>query len=90
MRIGRCLEEKEYQQVEAAFRNDPQVFGCSVNVIGILDQKCSGRNQCVLLGTDSDIQNETPCYKLLKSYLEVAYQCVAGKKNCRPIYKINQ
>jgi len=78
MKIGRCLLAEGRDLLDANI-NDPRFFGCSVDVLNILDKKCSGRNRCEIRGTDDDLERETPCHAALKSYLEADYDCAVGK-----------
>jgi len=62
-----------------AFGNDSRFIGCSVDVLHLMDRKCSGRNQCTVRGTqDTDFQLLTPCHVASKSYLEADYECITG------------
>lgn len=76
MRIGRCITAEEV----AKFGNEPPYFACSVDVLSILDRKCSGKSECEI--RTADISNELktrPCYPGLNTYLEVRYDCIKGK-----------
>lgn len=76
MRIGRCITAEEV----AKFGNEPPYFDCSANVLPILDDKCSGKADCLI--RQIDISNELstkPCFPGLNVYLEVSYECVIGK-----------
>jgi len=77
MRIGRCLQQ-ESTQLHTIHGKDPLFMGCSVDVLHLLDEKCSGRNQCDVPGTDSDLQKEKPCHHGLTLYLEATYDCLTG------------
>ena len=67
MRINPCVKE------------DFGYIGCSYSVIEELDSACSGRHACALRVLDETFPNVKSCHEDLKSYLEVAYQCVKGK-----------
>jgi len=84
MVVGKCLE-KESPQLHIIHGKDPQFVGCSVDVLHLLDKKCSGRNQCDVPGTDPDLQKEHPCHHGLTLYLEADYECFTG---CRAIIPI--
>jgi len=76
MRIGRCLDAVDV----SSFGSGPDILGCSVDVLHILDERCSLRNQCeVVLSFDTDLIKEKPCHPGLKSYLEAGFDCVTGK-----------
>lgn len=67
MRAGKCIED--------AFAN--MDMGCSANVIGLLDDRCSGRRHCTL--DVREIIGYNNCTsKQLRSYLEVRYSCIKG------------
>jgi len=77
MRIGRCLQ-KESQQLHMINGKDPMFMGCSVDVLHLLDEKYSGRNQCDVQGNDADLQSHQPCHLGLTLYLEADYHCLTG------------
>ena len=77
MRMGRCLAN-EPSKLLAAFGDDPTFLGCSANILGLMERKCSGLNQCEVRGTDNDLQALKPCYESLKLYLEASYKCATG------------
>jgi len=57
----------------------PDMFGCSVDVIHIIDKRCSFKNQCeIVLTFDADLLQEKPCNPGLQSYLEAGYDCLTG------------
>ena len=78
MRIGRCLEA-EGKHMLAAMGHDPLFLGCSVDVLHVLDARCSGKNKCEIRVSDDELEKENPCHAALKSYLEVEYACQVGK-----------
>jgi len=78
MRIGRCLQQ-ESTQLHLSLSKDPLFLGCSVDVLHILDGKCSGRNQCDVQGNDADLQKQKPCHHGLFLYLEANYHCLTGR-----------
>ena len=75
MRIGKCIEAEDDV---AAMGNDPRYLGCSVDVLAILDDKCSGKVQCDIAVFDDDLHSKNPCYKGLTLYLEASYSCLNG------------
>ena len=72
-RVGKCLGSEEANTFE-----DPRYFGCSENVLHIVDAKCSGRKQCEISIPDPDLDGTSPCLPGLKMFLEVSYSCVEG------------
>ena len=73
-RVGRCINAEE-----AAISQDKRFFGCSTDVIGLLDAKCSGRKRCQVRIPDAELERTKPCLSILKMFLEVSYRCVEGK-----------
>lgn len=69
MRLGRCVE------VDVA-----GYVGCSRDVLRLADRRCSARRVCEIRIPDAEFESTGPCLKELKTYLEVAYSCVAGKR----------
>ena len=67
MQLGRCIEK------------DLGYIGCSINVIDLLDSRCSGKTQCEFQTPDRELSKLQPCLKDLTSYLEVSYHCVKGE-----------
>ena len=67
MSLGRCIEK------------DLGYIGCSINVIDLLDSRCSGKNQCEFQTPDRELSKLQPCLKDLTSYLEASYRCVKGE-----------
>ena len=61
MRKGRCVQY------------DIQL-GCSADVRGVLDSKCSGRRQCNVKIND-DFMELSSCPRELRGYLEATYSC---------------
>jgi len=72
-RVGKCIKD-----AEAALSSDRRYIGCSANVLGILNAKCSGQKQCEIRIPDADLEQTEPCLPGLKMYLEVSYNCVQG------------
>lgn len=79
MKIGKCLEDE--RDMIARLGSDPLFLGCSVDVLSLLDRRCSGKNHCELRGTDDELQDKGPCHASFKSYLEATYECATGKIN---------
>ena len=67
MRIGKCVQRSRGH------------VGCSSDILGVLDEKCSNKRSCTLdvvhLRVDERISD--PCQELTK-YLEADYQCEKG------------
>ena len=78
MKIGRCIDV--HQNILTLLSDDPMFLGCSEDVIGLADKKCSGRSQCDIRIPDKDLDKVTPCYPDQKSFLEASYTCVKGAK----------
>ena len=77
MKEGRCLE---LDTKKAAYKLDPQYFGCSVDVLKFMDGKCSGKTECNVRVNDQELlRQESSCYKDLMKYLESVHECVPGK-----------
>lgn len=72
-RVGKCIAAEE-----AAMRPEKRFFGCSTDVKGLLDAKCSGRKRCQVRIPDADLERTEPCLRHLKMFLEVSYTCVEG------------
>jgi len=70
MELGRCVT-----------RNFGNV-GCSENVIGQLDRKCSGRSHCHVSASDPTLVRTSPCPKDFSTYLRATYSCVHGNTCC--------
>jgi len=76
MKIGRCLDAVDV----SLFGTGSDMFGCSVDVIHILDERCSFKNLCeIVLTFDVDLLKQKPCHPKLNSYLEASFDCVTGK-----------
>ena len=54
-RVGKCIKAEE-----AAISQDRRFFGCSTDVIGLLDAKCSGRKRCQVRIPDADLERTEP------------------------------
>jgi len=75
-RVGKCITAEE-----AAMSQNERFFGCSTDVIGLLDAKCSGRKRCQVRIPDADLERTEPCLRHLKMFLEVSYTCMEGSYN---------
>lgn len=75
MRIGRCIEAEEVE----AIGDGPRQLACSVDVLSLLDSKCSGKTNCEIRVSDFSKENHQPCFPGLKMYLEASHECIKGK-----------
>ena len=76
MREGRCIT------------TDYGKLGCSSNVLGLLDNKCSGLPNCDVIVSKLVPADQQPCPKDFRSYLEANYSCVKGLYSFNCIYLI--
>jgi len=72
--IGKCISAKE-----AAFSQEADFFGCSADVLDIVNTKCSGRKQCQIRVPDADLETTRTCLTGLQMFLEVSYKCLEVK-----------
>lgn len=75
--IGKCISAEE-----AAFSQESNYFGCSADVLDIVNSKCSGRKQCQIRVPDSDLERTRTCMTGLLMFLEVSYKCLEGNTHC--------
>ena len=66
MRIGRCIKQ------------DRDDVGCSADVRGLADARCSGKQKCQITVPDKLFDGSMPCHEDLKLYLMASYQCLKG------------
>ena len=66
MRVGQCV------------RTNFGFVGCSVDVLDVVDARCSGHATCQFDVVEPTFKNRRPCNVELKNYLEVEYACVRG------------
>lgn len=78
MRVGRCLTAEEVDAHRNAVGDNPQYFRCSVEVLDILDQRCSGKAECEVRVPEILEKNVRPCFTGLMVYLEATYDCITG------------
>lgn len=69
MREGRCIT------------TDYGKIGCSMDVLGLLDHHCSGLSTCDVIVSKLVPEDQQPCPRDFRSYLEANYSCVKGKLN---------
>lgn len=65
MKLSRCVRQ-EYGSI-----------GCKVNVLPVVDAKCSGRQECRF--HTSELHKHSPCPGELVAFLEASYECVRGE-----------
>ena len=69
--VGRCITKAD------------QYIGCTNDVLGLLDQWCSGSRECVVGVPNEDLDSANKnCLEILKLYLTVEYECQKGSKLC--------
>lgn len=79
MRMGRCITVEEIAAHMSIVGEDQRLLGCSADVLDLLDQKCSGRTECSIRGSDiSAAIIIKPCFPGLNQYLEAYYICITG------------
>lgn len=79
MRIGKCITNEEVAEQGTPHEQDPRFLGCSTDLLETLDQKCSGKTECEVPVWEISIGNNLPCFRGLKMYLEVSYNCISSK-----------
>ncbi len=67
MKVGTCVKQ------------NLGYIGCVTDVLGHLDELCSGRQACEIKLPDQDLFDTRPCPEDTRPYLSVSYQCVKGK-----------
>ena len=55
------------------------VLGCYSNVLQLLDNKCSGLQECEVDVSDQEMMSQVSCLKEMSPYLEAGYICQTGK-----------
>ena len=65
MKHGRCADTDVY-------------IGCSADVLLQMDERCSGRQSCMLAIPDSYLHQQQPCPNDMMAYLEASFLCVRG------------
>ena len=71
--IGKCISAKE-----AARSQESDFFGCSADVLDIVNTKCSGVKQCQIRIPDVDLERTRTCLEGLQMFLQVSYRCLEG------------
>ncbi len=67
MSLGRCV------------KSDLGYLGCAVDVLGILDARCSGQTRCSIQVEDDELYETHPCPEDTTSYLQTSFSCVGGE-----------
>lgn len=67
MKIGRCVKK------------NLGYLGCAVDVLGLVDSRCSGRQSCSVRTQDDTLYRTHPCPDDTTSYLETKYSCLPGR-----------
>lgn len=57
---------------------DYGVIGCGVEVLDIMDWRCSGLPRCSFKVPDDDMYRMSDCPQQVSSYLEASYTCITG------------
>ena len=85
---GSCSEDEVIMMDEALYgrmslgrcvKTDFGFVGCSTDVLGLADTRCSGRRRCVIRVPDPLFEDTRPCNEEFKSYLKASYSCVRGE-----------
>lgn len=66
MNVGSCV------------RTNFGFVGCSSDVLGLFDRRCSGRQRCTVRVLDPELQEHQPCNEEFKSYLQANFSCIQG------------
>lgn len=66
MSVGRCV------------KRNLGYLGCAVDVLNILDSRCSGHNKCELKIIDDALYETQPCPEDTTAYLQASYVCRKG------------
>lgn len=79
MRIGHCITAEEVAGQGPIAEEDPRYLGCSIDVLNVLDRRCSGRKECSIRVADVSSRKNKPCLPGLNVHLEAAYDCINSK-----------
>ena len=66
MSLGKCI------------KIDLGYLGCVVDVLNIMDAKCSGRSSCSLNVDDDVLYKTHPCPADITPHLQASYSCIKG------------
>ena len=64
MEVGKCI------------KTDIGFLGCKANVIDLLDERCSGKQQCELRVDDESLREFQPCVDGIELYLDAQFTCI--------------
>ena len=64
------------------------VMGCSVDVIALLDKKCSGKKECEYYASERELILTKPCSPGATPYLHVKHQCIEGAYGLLYLYNL--
>ena len=67
MSLGKCI------------KIDLGYLGCAVDVLSVMDYKCSGRSSCSLNVDDDILYSTHPCPPDITPHLQASYSCIKGK-----------
>ena len=67
MSLGKCI------------KIDLGYLGCVVDVLSVMDYKCSGRTSCSLNVDDDKLYQTKPCPTDTTPHLQASYSCIKGK-----------
>lgn len=70
MRVGKCIDAKEIETLG--------YLGCSVDVVSLFDENCSGKSVCEVRVFDISSHGFQPCVSGLNVHLEAVFQCIRG------------
>ena len=68
MSLGKCI------------KIDLGYLGCVVDVLSVMDYKCSGRTSCSLNVDDDKLYQTKPCPTDITPHLQASYSCIKGKR----------
>ena len=71
MSLGKCI------------KIDLGYLGCVVDVLSVMDYKCSGRTSCSLNVDDDKLYQTKPCPTDITPHLQASYSCIKGKRFIR-------
>ena len=66
MKLGKCV------------KRDYGSLGCALNLLQLMDNKCSGLATCTVDISDLELVVNLPCIGDLKANLEASYTCTKG------------
>ena len=75
MSLGKCI------------KIDLGYLGCAVDVLSVMDYKCSGRSSCSLNVDDDILYSTKPCPADITPHLQASYSCIKGNQGNRILLK---